>query len=213
MNIILNSFAVLLQYIFGITGDWGISIVVLTLFIKFMLSPLSFNQKLSLLKQQKMGEKIEKLKSKYKHNKEKMKEEIEKCYKDGVKNMFGCLITFIQLPVIWVLYSTVINMPVAASSMLVPWIASIKMSDSYYIVPLIYSAVSTFPFLINYVDYFNIYKQVQSNRAGILISVFVGVMITFKAPIAIGIYFITSNMFSFIEDVVFRVYVRNKSLV
>lgn len=213
MNIILNSFTVLLQYIFGITGDWGVSIVVLTMIIKFILSPLSFNQKLSLLKQQKMGRQIEKLKSEYKYNKEKMKEEIQKCYKDGAKNMLGCLITFIQLPVIWVLYSTVINMPVTSSSMLVPWIASIKMSDSYYIVPLLYSAVSTFPFLINYVDYFNIYKQVQSNRASILISVFVGIMITIKAPIAIGLYFITSNIFSFIEDAIFRAYVRNKNLV
>lgn len=213
MDIILNSFTVLLQYIFGVTGDWGVSVVVLTLLIKFMLSPLSFNQKLSMLKQQKMGEKVEKLKLRYKHNKQKMKEEVEKCYKEGAKNMLGCLITFIQLPVIWVLYSTVINMPVTSSSMLVPWIASIKLSDSYYIIPIIYSAVSTFPFLINYIDYFNIYKQVQSNKTGILISVFVGIMITVKAPIAIGIYFITSNMFSFIEDVVFRIYVRNKSIV
>lgn len=213
MDIILNSFTVLLQYIFGVTGDWGVSVVVLTLLIKFMLSPLSFNQKLSMLKQQKMGEKVEKLKLRYKHNKQKMKEEVEKCYKEGAKNMLGCLITFIQLPVIWILYSTVINMPVTSSSMLVPWIASIKLSDSYYIIPIIYSAVSTFPFLINYIDYFNIYKQVQSNKTGILISVFVGIMITVKAPIAIGIYFITSNMFSFIEDVVFRIYVRNKSIV
>lgn len=68
MNIILNLFTELLQCIFSFTGDWGIAVIIFTLLVKFVLSPLSFKQKISIFKQQGVQSKIEKIKAEYKND-------------------------------------------------------------------------------------------------------------------------------------------------
>jgi YidC/Oxa1 family membrane protein insertase len=37
----------------------------------------------------------------------------------------------------------------------------------------------------------------------------VGMFVAKAAPIAVGIYLITTSMFSFLEELVFRIYMRN----
>nr|MBK5236605.1 hypothetical protein [Clostridium sp.] len=52
MNIIFNFLSGLLNSIFNYTGDWGLAIVLLTVGVKLVLSPMSFKQKKSMQQQQ-----------------------------------------------------------------------------------------------------------------------------------------------------------------
>ncbi|MBZ9687500.1 YidC/Oxa1 family membrane protein insertase [Clostridium estertheticum] len=209
MNIIFNFLSSLLNSIFNFTGDWGIAIVLLTLVVRLVLSPMSFKQKKSMQQQQKFSVKMQELKEKYKDNKDKLEVEIKKQSAESAKGMVGCLVTLLQLPILMTMWSVFNKIPVNAGTYLIPWVSSIKISDSYFIVPLIYVIVSVTPSLLSYVTLLKIEGQATISKKNIIIMAIVGLFVSKAAPIAVGIYLITTSVFNFLEELVFRMYMRN----
>lgn len=209
MNIIFNFLSSLLNSIFNFTGDWGIAIVLLTLIVRLALSPMSFKQKKSLQQQQKFSIKMQELKEKYKDNKDKLEVEIKKQSAESAKNMMGCLVSLLQLPILMTMWSVFNKIPVNVGTYLIPWVSSIKISDSYFIVPLIYVLVSVTPSLLSYVTLFKIEGQATISKKNIIIMAVVGLFVSKAAPIAVGIYLITTSVFNFLEELIFRIYMRN----
>jgi YidC/Oxa1 family membrane protein insertase len=212
VNIIFNVLNQLLNYLYHFTGDWGITIILLTLIVRLVLIPMSIKQKNSMNKQQDMSKNIEAIKEKYKGNEDKIKEETQKYYTQSMKGFMGCLITFLQLPIIYSLYRVIIKIPYAARTIIVPWISSIKVPDNYYIIPIIYIAVSCIPSLLPYVPYLKTTYKVKMTKANIITTIVISLLIIIKAPIAIGMYFITTSLFSAMEEIGFRIYMKNKCL-
>lgn len=211
MNIISNLLNSSLNYFFYSTGDLGIAIILLTISVRFMLMPLSFKQKLSMQAQQKISKELEQIKETYKNNKEKLDSETKKYYKQNAKGMLGCLTSLLQIPVIFTLYNVVLTMPMQVGTILVPWVVSLKMSDSFFIVPVVYAISTLSPNILPYVPFLKITAQAKLSKANILITSIVSALITFKAPVALGLYFIASSLFSLVEEIVFRLYIRRKA--
>jgi YidC/Oxa1 family membrane protein insertase len=212
VNIIFNVLNELLNYLFHFTGDWGITIIVLTILVKLILMPMSIKQKFSFNKQQDMSRKLEDIKLKYKDNAEKIKEESQKYYVESTKGMLGCLVTFLQIPIIYSLYHVITRIPFEAGTIIIPWISSIKIPDRYYIVPIIYVIVSCIPTLLPYVPYLRAAYKVKITKTNIISTMVISLVIIIKAPIAIGMYFITTSLFSIFEEIGFRIYMKRKCL-
>jgi len=208
MNIIFNSLNWLLNYIFTLTGDLGITIILLTIIVRVLLLPIDIKQKKGMMKQQELSKKMECIKEKYKNNKVKLEEELQKHYKESAKAMLGCAVTFLQLPVVFSLYSVVIKLPINVGTVIIPWVATVKMADSYFIIPAMYAIASTLPNLINSIPYLRALGQVKVSKVNIIITTIFSLLITIKAPIAIGIYFITTSLFSLLEEIAFRLYLK-----
>lgn len=208
MNIIFNILNNLLNSIFNFTGDWGLAIVLLTVGVRIVLLPMSFKQRKSMQQQQKLAIKMQQFKEKYKDNKDKLDEEIKKQSVESAKSMLGCLVTLIQLPILMTLWSVINKMPGNVGTYLIPWVTSIKMPDSYFIVPLIYMFVSLTPNLLSYVTFLKIEGQATVNKYNIIIMSAVSLFVAKAAPIAVGIYLITTSIFNFLEELVFRIYMR-----
>lgn len=209
MNIIFNFLSLLLNSIFNFTGDWGLAIVLLTVGVRLVLLPMSFKQKKSMQKQQKLSIKMQKIKEKYKDNKVKLEEEVKKHSVESAKGMLGCLVTLIQLPILMTMWSVFNKIPVDVGTYLIPWVSSIKVSDSYFIVPLIYVLASLTPSLLSYVTFFKIEGQATMSKSNIIIMAVVGLFVAKASPIAVGIYLITTSVFNFLEELVFRIYMRS----
>lgn len=212
MNIILNILNTALSYFFNITGDYGISIILLTVLVRIILLPMSLKQRKSIYQQQVLSKKIEKLRIKYKHNKDKFQQEMEKHYKQNTKNMLGCLVTLLQLPVISSLFIVFNKMPAQFGTVIVPWIANMKMPDNYFIIPIIYTFISLSPNFIAYIPFLRIVKEVQVQKINLVVTSIISILITFKAPITIGIYLITTGLFSLFEEIIYRLYMKNRCL-
>lgn len=212
MNIISDLFNFSLNYFFNITGDLGIAIILLTLSVRLLLMPLSFKQKVSIQGQQKLSKDLEKLKEKYKNNKEKLEIETQKYYKENAKGMSGCLVGLLQIPIVFTLYNVILKMPMNAGTMVIPWVTSLKMTDSFFIVPIIYIISTLLPSLFPNISFLKIATEAKVNKANILIISFVSILVSLKAPVALGLYFIASSLFSFVEEVVFRLYWNQKSV-
>jgi YidC/Oxa1 family membrane protein insertase len=212
MNIISNLLNFSLNYFFNVTGDLGIAIILLTLSVRFLLMPLSFKQKISMQSQQKLSKGLEEIKEKHKNNKEKLDIETKKYYEQNAKGMLGCLTSLLQMPIVFTLYNVVLKMPMQVGTILVPWVASLKMTDSFFIVPGVYAISMLSPNILPYIPFLRITAQTKLSKANIIITSVMSALITFKVPVALGIYFITSSLFSFVEEVVFRLYIKRREL-
>lgn len=86
------------------------SIIALTIFIRIILYPLISSQLRSSLKMQKLSPQLSKIKEIHKGDAKMIQQETMKLYKEsGVNPAAGCLPVLIQLPVIFILYSLLID--------------------------------------------------------------------------------------------------------
>lgn len=94
-----------LQFLYGIVGDYGIAIVLLTVLLRLAMIPLTVKQTRSMYELQRVQPKIKALQEKYKNDKEKLQEETLKFYQENKVNPFGgCLPTLLQMPVFFALF-------------------------------------------------------------------------------------------------------------
>ncbi|NMA82645.1 MAG: YidC/Oxa1 family membrane protein insertase [Epulopiscium sp.] len=105
MNIIFN----LVHSIIPI-GSLGLSIILFTIFVRFLLLPLMLNQQKSMQRMQEIQPQIQKIQDKYKNKKDpeaqqKMSREMSELYqKNKVNPLGGCLPLLIQMPIMLALF-------------------------------------------------------------------------------------------------------------
>ena len=110
MGIIAVPLGYLLTFIYNLVGNYGISLIILTVLVKLLLYPLYFKQIKSTASMSSLQPKMKAIQEKYKNDKEKMNEEMAKITKDENFNpMGGCLPMLIQLPIIWGLFTLLRN--------------------------------------------------------------------------------------------------------
>ena len=110
MGIIAVPLGYLLTFIYNLVGNYGISLIILTVLVKLILYPLYFKQIKSTASMSSLQPKMKAIQEKYKNDKEKMNEEMAKITKDENFNpMGGCLPMLIQLPIIWGLFTLLRN--------------------------------------------------------------------------------------------------------
>jgi YidC/Oxa1 family membrane protein insertase len=109
---LLNSIGWVLAEIYDVIGNYGLSIIVLTIIIRVVLLPLGIKQIKSMGAMQSIQPKIKEIQKKYKGNKQKAQEETMKLYKEaGVNPLGGCLPLLLQFPILIAMYA-VIRAPV-----------------------------------------------------------------------------------------------------
>ncbi len=81
-------------------GSWGLAIVGLTVLIRAILVPLTYKQLKSMQEMQRLAPEISALKEKYKEDKQRQQQEIMKFYQENKINpLASCLPLLLQLPV------------------------------------------------------------------------------------------------------------------
>jgi len=91
--------------LYGITGDYGFAIILLTVMFRVALIPLTLKQTRSMYEMQRIQPKIKELQQKYKNDKEKLQEETLKFYQENKVNPFGgCLPMLLQMPIFIALF-------------------------------------------------------------------------------------------------------------
>jgi YidC/Oxa1 family membrane protein insertase len=87
-------------------GSYGIVILLLTFFIRLIISPLTYSSYLSGAKMKALRPEIEKLKAKYGKDQQQMSMEQMKLFREaGVNPLGGCIPALLQIPIFFALYS------------------------------------------------------------------------------------------------------------
>ena len=105
MDIIARAMGWILRSLYDATLNYGLAIILFTVFIKLLLIPLSLKQQRTMKKTQEIQPVLLKLQEKYKDNQQKLAEEMQTIYQDKKVNPFsGCLLLLIQIPIIYAMF-------------------------------------------------------------------------------------------------------------
>jgi YidC/Oxa1 family membrane protein insertase len=105
---LLNGIGWILASIYDLVGNFGVSIIILTILIRVVLLPLGIKQIKSMQAMQAIQPKIKEIQKKYKGNKQKAQEETMKLYKEaGVNPLGGCLPLLLQFPILIAMYAVI----------------------------------------------------------------------------------------------------------
>lgn len=204
MSININILNSIMNWLYSFVGDWGLVIVLSTLLIRFFLLPLTLKQKKSISEQQMFSKKLEEIKLKHADDKEKQQEEMAKISSASMKSMIGCMVTLLQIPIMYSLYKVFSQMPVTVGSIIVPWISNLKLPDAYHIIPFIAVLIQLLPNIMA------AYVPVKNARGNgiqwpqLLIMGGISMVFFVKAPVTLGIYWITSGIVSTLEFVLYN---------
>lgn len=107
-SILVIPFAWIMRICYGIFNNYGVALILYALITKLVLFPLAIKQQKNQLAMLKLKPYQDELMKKYGGNKQRYQEELMKLYQDqGYSPMSSCLPTFIQLPVIFLIYAVV----------------------------------------------------------------------------------------------------------
>lgn len=105
LGIIAKPLGMLLTFIYGLVGNYGISLIILTVLVKCIMYPLYSRQIKSTAKMASVQPKMQEIQRKYANDQQKMAEEMQKLYtEEGFNPMGGCLPMLIQFPIIMGLF-------------------------------------------------------------------------------------------------------------
>lgn len=109
-NLIGSLFGYVLWFCFMLVHDYGIAIILFTLFLKIILFPTAIKQQKSMAANARLAAKQRELQKKYGNDKAKLNEEVSKLYqKEGVNPMGGCLSSLLPMLLLLGVYYAVIN--------------------------------------------------------------------------------------------------------
>lgn len=97
--------ATLLTNIAKVVGNYGVAIIILTIFVRLLLLPLTLKQEKSMKKMRDIQPELDKLKEKYKDKPQEFQKATAEIYKEhNVNPLAGCLPLLIQMPIFIALY-------------------------------------------------------------------------------------------------------------
>ncbi|MEX3785036.1 membrane protein insertase YidC [Paraburkholderia sp. BR14374] len=134
----------LLSKIHSYVGNWGWSIVLLTLLIKAVFFPLSAASYKSMARMKAITPRMQALRERFKGDPQKMNAALMELYKTEKVNPFGgCLPVVIQIPVFISLYWVLLSSVEMRGAPWIWWIQDLSQQDPYFILPVL-MAVSMF---------------------------------------------------------------------
>ena len=128
----------LLEKIHSVVGNWGWSIVLVTVFVKILFYKLSESSYRSMAGMRKMQPKIQALRERYGDDKQKLSQSMMEMYrKEGINPLGGCLPILVQIPVFLALYWVLSSSVELRQTPFIFWIHDLSLPDPYYVLPLL----------------------------------------------------------------------------
>lgn len=177
----------LLVFFADLTKSSGLAIILLTIFIRLVLYPLTLSQSKSLAAMRELQPKMEELQRKYKDKPQEYQRKLMELYQEHKINpLGGCLPVLVQLPFLWALFRVLQDFPLEQRQFLL-WDLAEK--DPFYILPVL-SGVTT-------------YAQMRmtatgdpTQRAMLLIMPVFLMWISTQFDAGLVLYWVVSNLFS-----------------
>jgi YidC/Oxa1 family membrane protein insertase len=130
-----------LVFFYGFLKNYGLAIILLTVIIKLLFWPLTHKSFASMKAMQKLQPEMQKLRDKFKNDKERLNRELMELYKTHrVNPLGGCLPMLVQIPVFFALYKVLLDSIALRQAPFMLWLTDLSAKDPYYITPLLMGA-------------------------------------------------------------------------
>jgi len=128
----------LMSFLNGWIGNWGVSIILLTVLIKLVFFPLSAASYRSMAQMRLVAPKLEKIKQQCGDDRERLNRAMMDLYKsEKINPLGGCLPVLIQIPVFIGLYWAILESVELRHAPFFGWIQDLSATDPYFVLPII----------------------------------------------------------------------------
>ncbi len=128
----------LLEFIYSWIGNWGWSIIVLTILIKLVFYKLSETSYRSMARMRNVQPRLVAIKERHSGDKQKMNQALMELYKkEKINPLGGCLPILVQIPVFIALYWTLLESVELRQAPFVLWINDLATPDPFYVLPIL----------------------------------------------------------------------------
>ncbi|MFH1254619.1 MAG: membrane protein insertase YidC [bacterium] len=193
----------LLFWLFGLIGNYGWAIVVMTILIRLPFIPLSIFSRKKMEDYQRFQPTIQRIRQKYKHDLKMQNQELMKFHVDHnlstATPLLGCLPLLIQMPILFALYRVLGNYLDLYQAPFFGWIIDLSAKDPYYVIPVLMGLTM-------------LWQQAMtpsSDEKQKVMMYFVSIVMTVlfaNFPVGLVLYWTMNNIITLLEDY-FRKYV------
>ena len=182
----------LLQYVHGHVGNWGWTIVFVTILIKLLMYPLAYKGMYSMNKLKELNPKIKAIQEKYKSEPQKSGAKMMEFYKkENVNPMGGCLPIIMQIPIFFSIYRVLLNAIELKGAPWMLWVHDLAEMDPYYILPILMGATM---FIQQLITPNQIQDEMQKKLFKFLPLIFTVFFLWF--PAGLTLYWFINNLFT-----------------
>lgn len=175
-------------------GNFGVSIIIVTILIKIMLLPLTLKQDKSMKEMKKLQPELEKIKEKYANDKQMLNIKTMELYKEHKVNpLGGCLPLLLQLPILFALFGVLRNGIIPKDSSFL-WL-KLSVPDPFYVLPVLNGAVSFFQQkLMGSAD-----SNPQMKNMMYIFPIMM-IFISYRMPSGLQLYWLTSSILAVVQQ-------------
>ncbi len=130
-----------LNWIHSVVGNWGVSIIVLTVIVKLVLFPLSAASYRNMANMRRVAPQMKRLQERYADDRQKLSQEMMALYrKEKVNPLGGCVPMLLPMPIFLALYWVLFESVELRHAPFVLWIHDLSAMDPYFVLPLLMGA-------------------------------------------------------------------------
>lgn len=128
-----------LNWMYKLSGNWGVAIILLTLLVKAAMYKLSEAQYRSMAKMKKFAPRIQDIRERYSDDREKLQKAMMDLYKkEGFNPLAGCWPLLLQFPVFIALYWVLLESVELRQAPFIFWIQDLAQPDPWYVLPVLF---------------------------------------------------------------------------
>ncbi|HEX9024412.1 MAG TPA: membrane protein insertase YidC [Geobacteraceae bacterium] len=127
-----------LKFFHRYVGNYGVAIIIITVILKAIFFPLTHKSYKSMKGMQKIQPEMNKIREKYKNDRDAMNKAVMELYREHKVNpLGGCLPMVVQIPVFFALYKALMFSIELRHAPFFLWITDLSDKDPYYVTPII----------------------------------------------------------------------------
>ena len=135
----------LMKWFHSLIGNWGLAIIMLTIFVRFLVLPLYLMSVKSMKAMQKIQPMMKAIQEKHKADPMTMNREVMALMKEHKANpLGGCLPMLLQIPIFFALYQVIASSIELYQSPFIFWIKDLSMSDPFFVLPVLMGVMMWF---------------------------------------------------------------------
>ena len=139
-----------LNWVHKLTGNWGWSIILVTLLIKLLFYPLQQASGRSMAKMRAVGPRMKQIQESFKDDREKLGRAMMDLYKkEKINPLAGCLPTIVQIPVFISFYRVLLESVEMRQAPFLLWINDLSSRDPFFVLPLLMGGAMFAQFKLN----------------------------------------------------------------
>lgn len=195
LTIISKPLFIIMEWFHKLTGNWGWSIVLLTILIKLVFFKLSAKSYRSMAGMRKLTPKLASLKERYGDDKQKFNQAMMDLYRtEKINPLGGCLPILVQMPVFLAFYWVLVESVELRQADFIFWLNDLTAIDPYFVLPVLFGLTMWLQQKLN--------PMPQDPAQAMMMKVFPIVFTVFFAffPAGLVLYWLVNNILSIAQQ-------------